>query len=215
VVGLLVVALVAAGCGAAKKSAPRARQTVAGVTFLPASAAVRHECQRAANRLGYPIPCPTMLPQGLRPTPPQHGCHFAVVAAADEQVSCPSPRWHGWMFGSSQVQAPLQPPTQHLVLQAAPQVVDPTRAIDGAVPPDQGYPIRPMGATRMDGRRMHWYLVPPNHGSAFAGHLVLVWNAYGHTYAYGFHVLDTLDHVRAFDLELVRHLLTVYPRSGA
>lgn len=67
---------------------------------------------------------------------------------------------------------------------------------------------------------MHWDFVPPatNHysafsDSAFSGHLVLVWEAYGHTYAYGFHVLDTMPVARALDLELVRHLVTVHPRA--
>lgn len=62
---------------------------------------------------------------------------------------------------------------------------------------------------------MHWYFVPPatNHYSAFSGHLVLVWIAYGHSYAYGFHVLDTMPVARALDLELVRHLVAVYPRT--
>jgi hypothetical protein len=62
---------------------------------------------------------------------------------------------------------------------------------------------------------MHWYYVGPtaNEHSAFTGHLVLVWTASGHTYAYGFHVLTTLADARKLDLELVRHLVTVHPRG--
>lgn len=56
---------------------------------------------------------------------------------------------------------------------------------------------------------MRWYFVPPNlnEGSAFQQHLVLVWTTAGHTYAYGFHGVDTIADARALDLELVRHLL--------
>ena len=116
------------------------------------------------------------------------------------------------MFGSSQVGGIREPLIQHLVVQAAPHVVGPTAAVNGGIAPDQGYPIQPMGVTHVHGRLMRWYFVPPDHGTAFAGHLVLIWSAYGHTYCYGFHVLDTLEHVRAFDRELVAHLKMVYPR---
>jgi hypothetical protein len=60
---------------------------------------------------------------------------------------------------------------------------------------------------------MRWYFVPPNRdiGSAFMDHLVLVWNASGYTYAYGFHVVGTMAEARALDLALVRHLRTVLP----
>ena len=53
---------------------------------------------------------------------------------------------------------------------------------------------------------MRWYFVPPNlnEGSAFQQHLVLVWTTVGHTYAYGFHGVDTIADARALDLELVR-----------
>lgn len=105
---------------------------------------------------------------------------------------------------------------QHLCMQAAPRVVDnPARAIDG---PGMfpGSRVRPRGSVTIAGHRMHWYYVPraTNGGSAFMGHLVLVWTAAGHTYAYGFHVLHTLAQARALDMELVRHLVTVRPRVG-
>jgi hypothetical protein len=67
----------------------------------------------------------------------------------------------------------------------------------------------------VNGILMRWYYVPPNLniGSAFAHHLVLVWNAAGHTYAYGFHVVDGLANARARDLELARHLVMIEPHG--
>ena len=66
------------------------------------------------------------------------------------------------------------------------------------------------------GRLMRWSFVPPdeNDGSAFAGHLVLLWNAFGHTYAYGFHDLSTISITRALDLELIHHLVIVRPHAS-
>ena len=61
---------------------------------------------------------------------------------------------------------------------------------------------------------MRWYYVAPktNIGSAFMHHLVLVWTLSGHTYAYGFHVVDTFAEAHAMDVELVQHLLYVHPQ---
>lgn len=42
-------------------------------------------------------------------------------------------------------------------------------------------------------------------------HLVMVWTASGHTYAYGFQVVATQNEARALDLEIARHLVTVTP----
>jgi hypothetical protein len=79
-----------------------------------------------------------------------------------------------------------------------------------------GSHVQPRGVVRIMGRLTRWYFVPPseNQGSAFAGHLVLVWNASGHTYAYGVHVLQTFAIAKALDLELVRHLVTVPPPAA-
>jgi hypothetical protein len=229
---LVVVGLVMSGCGSPQahhreslhrrhvvKVYKRGYGLVAQVTFVRASPRVREECRRTADGLRYPIPCPTMLPQGLRPTPAVaavHGCPFAIVGIAELPPKCrPDPLRRGWMFGSSQVQSPgpFSSLEQHLVVQAAPRAVGPERAIDGPLLNRSRYRIRPLGLVRVAGRLMHWYFVPENHESAFAGHLVLVWTAYGHTYAYGFHVLDTMSVARALDLELVRHLVGVNPGS--
>jgi len=69
------------------------------------------------------------------------------------------------------------------------------------------------GWTTVRGRRIRWMFVPPatNEGSAFAGHVVLVWTTGGHTYAVGFHDATTRCAARAMDLELARHLRMVRP----
>jgi hypothetical protein len=79
-----------------------------------------------------------------------------------------------------------------------------------------GSHVQPRGVVRIAGRLTHVYLVPPDHnqGSAASGHLELVWNASGHTYAYGFHVFTTLASALTLDLELARHLVVVPPRAS-
>ena len=212
---LLLTVIGALGCGssAAAASSPH-RGTVAGVTFAPASAQVRRECQQTANAVHYAVPCPSLLPKGMKAFPAVHGCKLQIVSAGDGP-HCGAATWRGWIVGDGELLRGFVL-EQHLALQGAPRIVaNPARAIDG---PGMfpGSRVRPRGDVRVSGQLMRWYLVPPatNQGSAFSGHLVLVWNAEGHTYAYGFHVLETLAIARALDLEVVRHLVTVRPRSA-
>jgi hypothetical protein len=219
---LLVVASATAACSggsasptnsAGGKPRPRSihpsRTEIAGVPFVAAGAHVRHECQQTANAVGYAVPCPTMLPEGITATPPVPGCRFAIVGW---DRGCAGPK--NQIFGSSQLSGQNAGPAgfQHLVVQGAPRVVrDPARAI-GA----RARYLRARGIVRVGGSTMRWYYVSPgsNDLSAFAHHLVLVWSASGHTYAYGFHVVTTLADARKLDLELVRHLVVVYPRAS-
>ena len=193
--------------------------TVAGVTFVPTSAAVRRECHHTADVVGYAVPCPTLLPERLKPFPVVHGCRLEIIGAGGGPNCARS--WRGWIVGEGEVLEPgYGGVLQHLGLQGAPRIVgNPVRAIDGpgAFLPGTRPTVQPRGRVRVAGRLMRWYVVPPatNRGSAFSGHLVLVWNADGHTYAYGFHVFQTLAAARALDLELVRHLVTVRPRSSS
>lgn len=183
------------------------------MTFVPAGARVRRECQQTANAVQYAVPCPGLLPQGMKPFPPVHGCDLQIVSPGDKP-SCGGVEWHGWFVGDGEVvHGHLL--VAHLALQGAPRViVNPARAIDGPAM-FRGSRVDPRGKVRVAGKLMHWYFAPPatNQGSAFAGHLVLVWNSDGHTYAYGFHVLQTLAAARALDLELARHLVATRPHS--
>jgi hypothetical protein len=82
-------------------------------------------------------------------------------------------------------------------------VRNPARAIDGPgmLP---GSRVQPHGRFRAGPIRGRLYYVPPktNDGSAFMGHLVMVWAASHHTYAYGFHVVATMDEAWALNLEV-------------
>lgn len=194
-------------------------QVVAGVVLVHVD--VREQCQWTADAVGYPVPCPTVLPEGMIPTPvpPQahlHCHHNGIVAAGD---SCGGKLWRGWIAASSQNDY------EHLLMQGAPSGVHlPVHVIGGPAWSARygGTSVRPLGVVRVDGQTMRWYFVPPTPGNEtttwFVHHLVLLWTKLGHTYAYGFHVNYSADGpstfavVRALDLELARHLVTVHPQ---
>jgi hypothetical protein len=206
---LVVATLTAAGCSQDHRRSEAARsvgRTVASIRFVAASPLVRRQCDRTADRVGYPVPCPMLLPAGSAASPPVQDCGLPIIGPAGNP-GC-GQRWRGWVVGSSTNCC------EHLVLQAAPRVIrNPARAIDGPGwwPGDR---VEARGSVRVGAQVMRVFYVPParNEGSAFAHHLVFVWDAEGHTYAYGFHVVDTSAATRAMDLELVRHLRTSRPR---
>jgi hypothetical protein len=191
---------------------------VGSVQFVAAPSTVHNECQQTADTVKYAVPCPTLLPVGMEPTPGAHGCRIAFMAADTGAPNCGGALWRGWIFGSIQADSRYYTAGfQHLVMQGTPYVVrNPVQAIDGPGKLPHGVRVQPLGAATISGTTMHWYFVPPNanYASAFQQHLVLVWTAAGHTYAYGFHIVATLAEARALDLELARHLLIVEPRHG-
>lgn len=218
-IGVLAVAITVAACGSTTYSSKPTDYplTIVGVPFVPAPAAVGRECRQTANAVGYAVPCPTLLPAGIAATPAVHRCRFQIVGW-DRKRGCGAMKWRGWIVGSSQLSGSDAGPAGflHLVMQGSPRIIrDSARAIDGPgmVP---GSRVRSRGVVTIAEKRMHWYYVPPdrNQGSAFMHHLVLVWTASGHTYAYGFHVTSTFAVARALDLELVRHLVTVRPHAA-
>ena len=228
---MLVATLATIGCSqnsgsrhataSAAGHAARSGLTVAGVPFVRAPPSVRKECKQTAHAVGYTVPCPTMLPKGIAGTPGAGGCPGFAIVGWDRKRGCGATFWRGWIIGSSQLSGPNAGPGgfEHLVVQGAPRVLhNPARAIDG---PGKRHPdggsvqpsdVRPRGTVRVAGHTMHFYYVPSdqNFGSIFMHHLVLVWTASGHTYAYGFHVVTTFAQARALDLELVRHLITIH-----
>jgi hypothetical protein len=148
-----------------------------------------------------------LLPRGLTPTQVHAGppCHFQIVGLP---CGLPGP-WQRWIFGSSEVAYPRE----HLVIQASPAPIpDYAKAVDGP----GWYPgarVTVREPITINGWHAHWVFVPPatNEGSAFAGHVVLVWTTAGHTYAVGFHDLSTRAQTRALDLQLVHHIRLVGP----
>jgi hypothetical protein len=114
-------------------------------------------------------------------------------------------RWKGWVVGSSGVGR------QHLVIVASPSAEpEYAKLINGpGWYPGAGEQLG--GWVRVHGWRVRWVTVPPatNDGSAFAGHIVLVWTVRGHTYGVGFH--DVSPSTRALDLDLLRSVRLVRP----
>ena len=208
--------LVGSGTGATPifAAGTSARATVDFVQFVAAPSTVHKECQQTADTVRYAVPCPTLLPIGMEPTPGAHGCRFAFVAAHTTAPNCGGAIWRGWIFGSVQVDSPYYTAGfQHLVVEGAPHAVTPVHAIDGPGKLPPGTRVKALGIAKVNGTTMRWYFVPPNRNyeSAFQQHLVLVWTVSEHTYAYGFHVVGTLAEARALDLELARHLAVVEP----
>jgi hypothetical protein len=222
----VVFAVIVGGCGTQAHSRTRDRvqtnrqddQIVArvdGVTFIN-QPRLRAKCAHTAQVVGYAVPCPTVLPSGLRATPGAHGCRLGIIGPGGAGACAQS--WRSWIVGSSQLHGPDAGPPgfQHLVVGGAPKVVrDPARAIDG---PGMvaGSRVQSRGPFRAGAIIGQLYYVPAktNDGSAFMDHLAMVWTSSGHTYAYGFHVVATTAEARALDLEVAKHLDMVAPKHG-
>jgi hypothetical protein len=208
--------VIVAACAACGGTATRDRDVrVAGVLFGPAPRVVARECAHTAAALGYAIPCPTVLPVGITPTPGVHGCQLRFIAPA-ERARCGGAEWRGWAVGSVQEARNSSLGFQHLALEIAPRVVtSPTTIVDWPLKlPDQR--VKDEGHVVVGGVDMALYFVPPatNEGSVQMHHLVVIWTQRHHTYCYGFHVVSTLRRARAMDLAVVRQLTTVAPPGG-
>ena len=162
------------------------------------------ECHRAARVVDYPVPCPTRLLPGMGPFggDPNRGprCQSQFIAAA----RC-SPAWRGWVVGSSIVGQ------EHLAIVASPR---PIRSYARLINGPAWYPgaTESLGGTVMiNGWHARWVTVPPatTDGSAFMGHIVLVWTVGGHTYGAGFH--NVSPQTRELDLQLVRSIKLIGP----
>ncbi len=162
---------ITASCGGGSKKPEHAHRTRLPVQFVRAPPALARRCSQVARAVGYPVPCPTRIPRRLFPTEVRVGpCRFEIVG-----VPCPPPgRWRGWVVGSSEVGGV---PPQHLVIVASPEPIeDYAKVVNGPA-------WRPVmrvevgGRTTINGWRARWIFVPPstNEGSAFFGHVVLVW----------------------------------------
>jgi hypothetical protein len=170
---------------------------------VPASTELTAECAATAKAVGYPVPCPLRVPAGLRPFGGRPGCEIPVVGPAPR---CPGTStaadWSGWVIGSSATA------DEHLVLTASPgRIRSYAKVVNGPAwrPPDR---VRVLGSLSIHGWRAHEVFVPPasNEGSAFAGHVVLVWTVGRHTYAVGFHDVSTFARTLRLDRLLVESL---------
>jgi hypothetical protein len=187
-------------------------QVALPVRFVRSPASLLGQCRRTARAVGYAVPCPRMIPDGLQPTPVGGGpClhyRFHIVGLPCTVFSV----WHGWVVGSSQI-GTGGPAFQHLVIQVSPTPTNFAHAVNGPIA--LWHRAGPVigGSLMLNGWRMHWLFVDPEHndGSAFMSHVVLCWTTGGHTYAVGFHTVTTKLSAAAMDYELVRNLELVRP----
>lgn len=197
---------------------------VAGVTFVAAAPSLITRCRATAAVLGYPVPCPTRVPEGLQGWPPGQSVIGPDTRAKERAIidrpncpTCASAR--GWGFGSS-----VSP---HLVILAAPRpLTNLHHAVDGPgfhrhtfVGRSGCFPrggtchplLVPLGTVSAHGWRVHIVEATRWDESAFTGHLVMVWTVSGHTYAAGFHEERGRAAARRWDAELLHGLRLVSP----
>lgn len=200
------MALVSGGCfdsGEMSVTGAPPKRSTSGLVQAPPE--LREKCQATANEVGYPVPCPTRVPDGLRATRGIDGCQLDIIGPAVCATS-----WRGWVVGSSETN------DQHLVINASPR---PLRNAAKVVNGPAWYPdarVRPLGSLTINGWRMRAVYVPvkTNAGSAFMRHVVLIWTVGGHTYSIGFHNVHGIDATLDLDAALARGVRLVAPAAS-
>jgi hypothetical protein len=201
VLALPLVALLSGGCSdngevAVTAGPPRP----AASPLVQASPELHEKCRAAANEVGYPVPCPTRVPEGLAANRGIGGCQLDIIGPA----GC-AKAWRGWVVGSSETN------DQHLVIVASPQALrNYAKVVNGPA----WYPsarVRLLQRMRVNGWRMQAVYVPcgTNSGSAFARHVVMIWTVGGHTYGVGFHNVHGLRPTLDLDVALARGIRLV------
>jgi hypothetical protein len=166
------------------------------------------ECRATANEVGYPVPCPTRVPEGLAATPGIDGCQLDIIGPGG--VGPCGRAWRGWVVGSSETN------DQHLVVVASPRALrNEAKVVNGPA----WYPsarVRPLRSLTVDGSRMRAVYVPvkTNAGSAFMRHVVLIWTVGGHTYGVGFHKVQGVRPTLDLDKALARGIRLVAPADS-
>jgi hypothetical protein len=198
----VLLTLVAAGGCAGNEGSPdvEAESAPADLSLVPSPTSLRATCLATARVVGYPVPCPTRIPPGLRATPgaDASGCALDVIGPGG--VGRCHRSWRNWVIGSSETA------DQHLVLTATPR---PFRNYAKVVNGPAWYPqakVRRLGWVIVNGRRMRAVYAPrrTNEGSAFSDHVVLIWTERGHTYAVGFHNAEGIRQTAELDEALAR-----------
>jgi hypothetical protein len=204
----LVAALLALGGGCSGKDEESGTGTAAGSSasrLVQAPPDLREKCQATANQVGYPVPCPSLVPEGLSPTRAIGPCELDIIGPGG--VGGCAKAWRGWVVGSSETN------DQHLVIVASPR---PLRSGARVVNGPGWYPgarVRPLRSLTINNWRMRAVYVPPglNDGSAFAHHVVLIWTVRRHTYGIGFHNVEGFRATLGLDAALARGLRLVAP----
>lgn len=202
-----LVPLVSGGCsdsGQVSVTGPPPKPSASRLVQAPPE--LLKKCRATADKVGYPVPCPTRVPEGLAATGGIGGCQLDIIGPA----VC-AKAWRGWVIGSSETN------DQHLVIVASPR---PLRSWARVVNGPGWYPgarVRPLRSLTINGWRMRAVFVPfgTNDGSAFARHVVLIWTVRGHTYGIGFHDVHGLSATLDFDVALARALKLVAPADSS
>jgi hypothetical protein len=203
VLAAVLVALLSGGCSdSGEMSATGAPPKPFASLLVQAPPELRGKCQATADQVGYPVPCPTRVPEGLTATRGSGGCQFDIIGPG----VC-AKAWRGWVVGSSETN------DEHLVIVASPH---PLRSEAKVVNGPGWYPgarVRPLPSLTINGWRMRAVYVPfgTNAGSAFARHVVLIWTVGGHTYGIGFHKVRSLGATLELDAALARGIRLVAP----
>lgn len=140
-IAVWLVLVTVSGCwGGSGASSPT--RSEGRVPLVRAPADLRDACIATARDVGYPVPCPTRIPAGLRATRTQGACTLAIVGAGGAG-GC-SKAWRGWVVGSSETGR------HHLVITASPRPLrSAARVVNGSVVSSSARPSSRDG----DGRR--------------------------------------------------------------
>lgn len=173
--------------------------------LVQASPELLGKCQITANEVGYLVPCPTRVPDGLTATRSIGRCELDIIGPGG--VGRCGRAWQGWVVGSSETN------DQHLVITASPRALrNEAKVVNGpAWYPDAR--VRLLQRITINGWRMNAVYVPlrTNPGSAFARHVVLIWTVGRHTYGVGFHRAHDVEQTLDLDVALARALRLVPP----
>jgi hypothetical protein len=210
VLAVALAALVSGGCSDGGEVSVTAPPKLSTSLLVPAPPELRVKCQATADAVGYPVPCPTRVPEGLSATPAIGRCELDIIGpGATDNKACGN-AWRGWVVGSSETN------DQHLVIVASPR---PLRRDAKVVNGPAWYPgarVRPLRSLTINGWRIRAVYAPvkTNAGSAFMRHVVLIWTVRGHTYGIGFHNVHGLGATLHLDAALARGVRLIKPAKS-
>jgi hypothetical protein len=203
-----LAALLGGGCSDSDEVALTAGPPKPSASLLiQAPPELRAKCQATANKVGYPIPCPTRVPEGLTATRGIGGCRFDIIGPGG--VGRCAKSWRGWVVGSSETN------DQHLVIVASPRALRNDAKVVNGPAWYASARVRPLRSLTFNGWRTRAVYVPfgTNAGSSFAGHVVLIWTVGGHTYGIGFHNVHGLGATLDLDADFARGVRLTAPAA--
>jgi hypothetical protein len=186
--------------------APESPQVVSGIALERAPAVVAEQCQHAASAVGYPAPCPRLLPSGTTPYPPANGFVATGLGPSSNSVV------ENMVFPAAGTRLTVSPfdSQGHLVIWGSPKGTNLQHLLYGPAPDPRYDHVVRVGTARVRGIRAEFVRVlATNTGSIFLDHLVIAWSSGGHLYAVGFHRVNEAS--RALDLAIARSIVLVPP----